>query len=1122
MALTGIELASSVLITTVSPVDVKYGPFEGLGIAAAKTLALSEVVSNLRYKGLTVGLVDTTSGGTTIVEYWFESGILDADLVLKSSGTTVVANPGSTTGTLTSITIGSVNYAVASGGVGGSGTVGKIPKWGSTTTSLTDSVITESSSNIGIGTTSPGAKLEVNDSSDNLQMRLGSLTAGTSPYFRLQGKNTAGNTNYYADIELDAENGKLIFNDPGTSSGSIGQSPMVLDSSGNVGIGTTSPDGLLHVSAGTSGDAKLILEADTDNSDENDVPQIWFKADGDITEGLIGLNNNYLDFVSNVSTVNGFRFFTGSTSNTGTTDPYTNATEKIRITVAGDVGIGTTSPGEKLEVAGKIKITGTANFIDTTRNASSQANYVKFNDSFTSSVEAYLGFTSNNRDFKINSANGNGTITLQAGGGTAVHVDSSQNVGVGTTVPGAKLDVADASPVIRITNTQGALGNGTVGSFDFFTKDTSTNASRVLSSIVCDNLAGSTIPGGELVFKTSTGGASFTQATEKMRIISNGNVGVGTTVPTKKLEVNGDFSARNIESIGNNTGITFPAVLGWYRIMEWGGSSRGGTVVKLSTTGNLTGPTTYVINAFKTYGDPATTNTLKLEQYGNISYLTKARIATDSVTNVTYLEVYLNGLGSGSTAVPMMVFHDSLLGYDNNTIVYDGTVTLAPATSDVQEELPFVHEGTSVEKLYADNVNLLNLQVDSAQGNNGDVLTSTGSGVGWTQPQTGTNVVANPGNAVAGLETITIGSTNYGVGTVLGSGTQNRVTKWSAGGSGIEDSEITDTGTNITLGESQPLYSNTLQLETVSGVAILPAYGRGVINGYPASSNKLNLKMSTGFNNAGTIVDSYIYDTFEVTIAALESLGDTPLTGQVLVDTPNDLTCLLADFWFYRKIDNSDIGNWGDGTELVIYPSNDLSGQTIASPYEQGYFRVTHDFLSTAAVNGKSSASSGLYQGNINGIDQGGMNGAWQIGDNAPPLGNKVYLSLSTGQPAPTFASGSQTRFFIGLKYRFLSFQHGVEDNQDLITIDVAGPVDVEIYQKCDEATGEDNCDEMPYQINLPIGTGGGNFIIIQEDATGRTCCYFKQDTGVLLPDSGFTPIGSFSDCDELPVDCTK
>ena len=110
---------------------------------------------------------------------------------------------------------------------------------------------------------------------------------------------------------------------------------------GNVAIGpVASSAGLLHVSAGTSGDARVVIHADTDNNDENDVPQIWFKADGDITEALIGLNNNYLDFVSNVSGVNGFRFFTGATNNTGTTDPYTSATEKMCLTAAGDVGIG--------------------------------------------------------------------------------------------------------------------------------------------------------------------------------------------------------------------------------------------------------------------------------------------------------------------------------------------------------------------------------------------------------------------------------------------------------------------------------------------------------------------------------------------------------------------------------------------------------------------------------------------------------------------------------------------------------------------------------------------------------------------------------------------------------------
>jgi len=57
-----------------------------------------------------------------------------------------------------------------------------------------------------------------------------------------------------------------------------------------VGIGTTSPQGKLHVSAGTSGDAVLILEADTDNDNEEDNPRMEFRQDGGYTKGIIGIN----------------------------------------------------------------------------------------------------------------------------------------------------------------------------------------------------------------------------------------------------------------------------------------------------------------------------------------------------------------------------------------------------------------------------------------------------------------------------------------------------------------------------------------------------------------------------------------------------------------------------------------------------------------------------------------------------------------------------------------------------------------------------------------------------------------------------------------------------------------
>ena len=135
-------------------------------------------------------------------------------------------------------------------------------------------------------------------------------------------------------------------------------------------------------------------------------------------------------------------------------------------------------------------------------------------------------------------------------------IKGNGNVGIGTDSPSANLEIAASIPTLRLTNTQDPLGNGTVGNFEFFTNDSSTGAKRTVSSIVCDNQAGSSVPGGDLVFKTSLGGGGSPVATEKLRIKDNGNVGIGTASPSAKLDIQQATAGNIISAEFDNTDYT--------------------------------------------------------------------------------------------------------------------------------------------------------------------------------------------------------------------------------------------------------------------------------------------------------------------------------------------------------------------------------------------------------------------------------------------------------------------------------------------------------------------------------------------------------------------------------------
>jgi len=462
------------------------------------------------------------------------TGNVTGDLTGDSSGTHtggVVGNvTGNVTGDLTGDVTGDLTGSVltaAQTNITSVGTLSSLTVSGDLTVDTNTLYVDSSNNRIGIGTSSPDSTLTLNGSSSSrINLRTSDTRYGT------------------------------IFSDSGLLAiASITSIPIVfaindvekmrLDSSGNLGLGTSSPAGKLAIKDGnvyidrdtTSGNyafgfyrsgaergrlgfdyssSTLNLQADGVmtflTSGENERMRIDSSGNVQIGSGtrygkfdILDIGGSGTNFIVGTGS-NGDNYFTSGTS--GVQVFRGGSTERMRIDSSGNVGIGTSSPDVKTHIFGgsdsqenvllKVQSNGVAN------DSSLSTSILLANSTALSSTHGVkissIRTGSTTEDFAF--------YTYNSGMNERMRIDSSGNVGIGTSSPDTKLTIEGDSPIINIRNTAESESG-----INFVDTASAAQSARIMYDSGSSNA---------LIFYNNA-------ITERMRITSGGDVLIGCT-----------------------------------------------------------------------------------------------------------------------------------------------------------------------------------------------------------------------------------------------------------------------------------------------------------------------------------------------------------------------------------------------------------------------------------------------------------------------------------------------------------------------------------------------------------------------------------------------------------------
>jgi hypothetical protein len=459
----------------------------------------------------------------------------DLDAVFSSTGTSVAMNLDGAV----------IDSSVIGGTTPAAGSFTTLTASGDVTFDTSTLKVDSTNNRVGIGTSSPnGSGLHIRkdtSATTNELLRLSNSAGSTTDGVKLvmEVANTSGNGGEIGTVRDGGSfNPYMYFS---TSAG-VGSSPverMRIDSSGNVGISTTSPSNKLHVYNTASADVALLESTQVFST-------LAFKSSTNASTVTIGI-----DGAGNASFENKL--------SSGNMTFVTNGSERVRIDSSGNVGIGTSSPSKPLHIS------------------SSENQLARFE-----STDSYGGIelcdNTSGTAKPLISALGNDFIFYNGGSShsEAMRI-SSGNVGIGVTSSyplTVQSGTAGSNHAIALRNNS----TNNLARLGFLQQDSATAA---FTSIDGDG--------------RSTGSLRFnTNDTERMRIDNSGSLLVGKSsgVSGAYLQIAGDASNQSLrmenaygtglaQLITNTSGQTFTAIL-----FENSGTSGSISVSTTSTTYN--------------------------------------------------------------------------------------------------------------------------------------------------------------------------------------------------------------------------------------------------------------------------------------------------------------------------------------------------------------------------------------------------------------------------------------------------------------------------------------------------------------------------------------------------------